>query len=328
MFKTELRIAISGGRHIAVTAVLPDPRRFGGAVIFASPGGGYSRRYWDLQLAGHQKYSEAEHHAAEGRVFIAYDHLGVGESSHDDLDSVSIEDIARANHEAVAQVEARLRKGTLHEAFPAVPRAAMIGIGQSMGGGVSIIMQARHRSFAAVAVLGYSAIHTVLPQREPEHVERGKAAYGFGRSAPADMLSVAEASAQVIDFVYPFHWEDVPRDLLEADMAGGYPVRTTAPDFGSLTIPPCVVAMMSPGYVKDEAALIDVPLFLGFGERDTSPDPRAEPSAFPACDDITVAVIPRMAHMHNFAGTRALLWERLGQWADGVARRSWTRERE
>ena len=321
MLKVELTTAISGGRHIAMTAWLPEPRKFSGAVLFASPGGGYSRRYWDLRLPGYANYSEAEHHVARGRAFIAYDHLGVGDSSLDGLESLTIEDIAEADHQAVAQVAARLRNGTLHADFPAIPRATVIGMGQSMGGGVTIIMQARHRSFDAIAPLGYSAIHTVLPQRDAAEAERGKAAYAFSRSTPADQLSVAEASARVADFRYPFHWEDVPDDIVELDMAGGYPVRRTAPDFGSLTIPPCVVAMMSPGYVAAEAAAIDAPVFLGFGERDVSTDPRAEPSAFRSSGDITLAVIPRMAHMHNFAGTRRLLWERLGDWADGVARR-------
>jgi hypothetical protein len=35
--------------------------------------------------------------------------------------------------------------------------------------------------------------------------------------------------------------------------------------------------------------------------------------------DITVHVVPRMAHMHNFAGTRELLWARLEQWTRGIA---------
>lgn len=317
----ELRIpaGAEGRRRIAMTAYLPAAEP-SGAIIFAAPGGGYGRCYFDLHFSGRAGYSQAEHHVARGHVLIAYDHLGVGDSDLDGLGTMTIEEIADANHDAVAEVRRRLAAGELVDGLPSLPDACCIGIGQSMGGGVSIIMQGRRRSFDAIGVLGYSAIHTVLPQRSAEAEEQAKAQYRFSRDTKAADLSVAAASAGVPDFVYPFHWEDVPADILEADMAGGYPIRHSVPDFGSGTIPPCVVAMMAPGYVREEAASIEVPVFLGFGERDTSPDVRAEPAAFQKAGDISLFVVPRMAHMHNFAGTRALLWDRLSDWAGMVAR--------
>ena len=321
MRKVELMLAgAEPAQRIALTAFLPDPRAVSGCVVFASPGGGYGRGYYDMHFTGHDGYSQAEHHVARGHVVIAYDHLGVGDSSTEGLATMTIEDIAAANHAAVSECAARIRSGTLADGFPAIPRAACIGIGQSMGGGVSIIMQARHASFDAIGVLGYSAIHTVLPQRTREEVERGMAIYDVGRDAAVATLSLERTSAQVVDFVYPFHWEDVPRDILDADMAGGYPIRHTAPAFGSLTIPNCVIAMMAPRYVEREAAAIDVPVFIGLGERDTSLDPCAEPGAYLAARDTSLFIVPRMAHMHNFASTRQLLWDRLSDWMLMIAR--------
>ena len=322
MQKVELRLRTepSTGSTIAMTAFLPEPSSASGCVILASPGGGYARGYYDMHFPGHQGYSQAEHHVARGHMFIAYDHLGVGESSTDRLDALTIEDIADHNHAAIEEVVDRISRGTLHGSFPALPEATFIGIGQSMGGGVSIIMQARHRCFDAIAVLGYSAVHTVLPQRTKELEAQGIAAYDFDRATSPSELSMAQSAASVEDFVYPFHWEDVPADILEADMAGGYPQRRMAPPFGSLTIPPCVIGMMSPGYVRDEAAAIDVPVLLAFGERDVSPDPYAEPAAFPNATDISLCVVPRMAHMHNFGSTRTLLWDRISDWATTLAR--------
>ena len=58
------------------------------------------------------------------------------------------------------------------------------------------------------------------------------------------------------------------------------------------------------------------------GERDTCPDPHAEPTAYRRSDDITVSITPAMAHMHNFAGTRRLMWDRLASWAHGIGSRS------
>jgi pimeloyl-ACP methyl ester carboxylesterase len=329
MRKVELRVATGSGgsRTIAMTAYLPEPRAASGCVIFASPGGGYGRGYYDMHFPGHDGYSQAAHHAEKGHVLVAYDHLGVGESSVEDLASLTIEDIAAHNHEAVTQVSQHIRKGSLCREFPALPRAAMIGIGQSMGGGVSIIMQGRHRSFDAIGVLGYSAIHTVLPQRTQAEVEQGAAMYDYGRDTDTRTLSVERSSVGVSDFVYPFHWEDVAPDILETDMSGGYPIRRTAPPFGSLTIPNCVVAMMSPGFVAIEAAMIDVPVFLGFGERDTSPDVRGEVAAFPNARDISLFIAPRMAHMHNFASSRRLLWDRLSDWSGMVANAIRSKER-
>jgi hypothetical protein len=44
------------------------------------------------------------------------------------------------------------------------------------------------------------------------------------------------------------------------------------------------------------------------------PDLWSEPAAFHSCRDLTLFLLPRSAHMHNFAPTRALLWDRLERW--------------
>jgi hypothetical protein len=138
--------------------------------------------------------------------------------------------------------------------------------------------------------------------------------FEYTRDDAPDTFSVEAASAAIPEFLYPFYYDDVPADIVAADTAGGYPLRDTAPVFGSKTIPPCVVAMLSPGYISREAAEVTVPVFIGLGERDTAPNPHEEPSAFCASSDITLFVCERMAHMHNFATTRAVLWDRIAGW--------------
>jgi hypothetical protein len=71
---------------------------------------------------------------------------------------------------------------------------------------------------------------------------------------------------------------------------------------------------MTPGFAQPFADRIRSPLFLAFGEFDVSADPHAEPEGYPGSSDITLVVVPRMAHMHNFAETRAQLWERFLEW--------------
>ena len=291
-------------------------------VIFASPGGGYTQHYFNMQFEGLSGYSEAEYHTGRGVIFVAMDHLGVGESSLELIDELTIEMIADGNHAFVQAVMAKLREGSLTEQLPPLENPFVVGIGQSMGGGVTMIMQGRSRTFDAIAPLGISAIHTILPQPTPELFKVARSLFMFSRQTPLDQLSVGASGALLPDFVYPFHWDDEPAALREADMKGGYPQRRTAPNFGSLTIPRCAVAMNSPGYYTPEVSHIDVPVLMAGGERDVSPEMRREPTAFFNSNDISVFIVPRMAHMHNFANTRRLLWERVADWAEMQSRRT------
>ena len=71
---------------------------------------------------------------------------------------------------------------------------------------------------------------------------------------------------------------------------------------------------MTPGYAKPFAEVIESPVFLGWGDVDVSAEPHVEPSAYPRSRHVTLSVVDQMAHMHNFADTRELLWEDLLAW--------------
>jgi pimeloyl-ACP methyl ester carboxylesterase len=325
MLRADITVDVTGAcgldrqLTIGATAYLPPPERLtdGHTVVFAMPGGGYSRDYFDMEFPGHCGYSQAAHHVERGLIVVAIDHLGVGESTPEVADVLRIEDIAAANDHAVREISQRLRNGDAVPGYPPVSLGPCVGLGQSMGGGVAVIMAGVHRTFDAVAVLGYSAIHTVLPLPRPEDANYVKN-FEYSRDDAPDTFSVEAASATIPEFLYPFFYEDVPADVVAADTAGGYPLRETAPAFGSKTIPPCVVAMLSPGYISAEAAALTVPVFIGLGERDTAPDPRREPSAYNKSSDITMFICDRMAHMHNFATTRTQLWDRIAHWCASV----------
>jgi alpha-beta hydrolase superfamily lysophospholipase len=314
-------LALPGPLHIAASVFLPDPAKLTSPpiVIFAFPGGGYSRGYFDVHIPGHHGYSQADHHAARGIVLVAADHLGVGASSIPDPTALSLEMLAAANDAAVGRIASQLAEGSLGSGFPPLPNLVRIGIGQSMGGCITLAMQGRLRTYAAIACLGFSAIHTVLPQRTEPARRKGMGAYKLFRNQDLRDLAAAPPDTSRIDFVYPFHFEDVPRDILDADMGGGYPIRQTAPPWGSVSIPLCASLMLSPGYIAQEAAAIDVPVLLAMGERDVVPDPHAEAAAFRNSPDVSICVVPGMAHMHNFAATRARLWDRIVAWSLTVA---------
>ena len=84
-------------------------------------------------------------------------------------------------------------------------------------------------------------------------------------------------------------------------------------------MPPAARFMNAAGVVAEEASWIEVPVFLGYGERDVTRDQWEEPKYFWRSRDITLAVIPRMSHGVNSASTRVMLWQRLQHWALGVA---------
>jgi pimeloyl-ACP methyl ester carboxylesterase len=99
-----------------------------------------------------------------------------------------------------------------------------------------------------------------------------------------------------------------------------YPARHgDVPAWGSATLPlPLVLWCVSPGAVLPEAAAIEVPVLLAMGERDVLVDPRGEVRAYESARSVDFFECPRMAHMHNFAGTRELFWRRIQTWAEWV----------
>ena len=300
--------ALDESLHTRVTVTLPEPSDLPErpVVCFGFPGAGYSRGYFTFDMPGATGGGEAGWHAARGWVFVACDHLGVGASDTPaDPAALSIERIAAVNHATVEHVWARLRDGTLADGFPALTASARIGIGQSMGGCFTIAAQGRHATFDAIGVLGFSAVRTVL---------------WMPPGTPSGSTEATATGDEELPALTPgFHLDDVPRDVVEADMLG-YPfARRGAPPWASASVPACAVTLLEPGVVAAEAASVRVPVLIAVGERDTVPDPHAEPGAYAGSPDVTLYVCARMAHMHNFAGTRERLWQRVHAWGDTVA---------
>src|SRR5262245_5973990 len=230
---------------------------------------------------------EAGWHADRGWVFVACDHVYVGDSSQPtDPTRLTFEMIAAANRATVENVLARLRTGTLGDNVAPIVPGLVVGIGQSMGGCLLIVQQGHHATFDAIAVLGFSAIRTRLwmPPGTPElivpYVPRGGDVVLIDSSVTAEQAPEMAVSADGLPGTTPgFHFDDEPREVVAADMAD-YPTRNgDVPVWGSATIPPCAVSMLSPGVVAPEAAGITVPVLVAVGERDVVPDPMSEPKA-------------------------------------------------
>jgi len=303
-------------------------------VCFAKPGGGYSRGYFTEDLPGPARGAQADWHVARGWIFVAVDHLGVGDSSLHAAEKLTFTPVIAANHAAEQEILRRLAEGTLHPEFPPIADPLKIGIGQSMGGCATVLQQGRYRDYHGIGVLGYSAIHTHPPERpgEPPIVHPWFPRDLVGAEAmmlnPAQVAAAPHAKNPGQRMVWGFHWDDVPPEVAEADLArfdaaienrGGVS-GVPCPPYGSTTTPGYMAAQtLCPGAIAPEAAVVRVPVLSAMGERDVVPDPMAEPKAYRSASSVDVYICPRMGHMHNFASTRELFWQRIAVWADWVA---------
>ncbi|MDB5973092.1 MAG: hypothetical protein JWQ90_5542 [Hydrocarboniphaga sp.] len=262
-------------------------------------GGSYDKRYFHVEVPGRTAYSTARHLAALGNIVLVPDHLGMGESTRVPVQKMATRHIvALANHAAVSQFYERLAKGDLHPALPAIPDVVKIGGGHSMGGMQTLVQQAAHRSYDAVMILGYTiqGVHFSM---------------GGKKLRAADFPPQGESPDYTTNdrskLREGFHWEDVPADVIAADDAIA---AQTAASIGLDSI--------RTGIVVEDAARIDVPVYLCLGERDVSPDPHAEATYFRRARDFTLHILPRSAHCQNFASTRHQMWNRMHHWARGL----------
>ncbi|WP_322751422.1 MULTISPECIES: hypothetical protein [unclassified Frankia] len=151
-----------GELSTATTVYLPDHLHGPTTAPFGFPGGGFGRRYYDIRAI--PGYSQAEYHTAAGFVFVACDHLFVGDSARpDDPLALTYENLAAANHATVEEIVARLGAGTLASDIPPIDVTKVAGMSQSMGGCLLAVQQANHRTFDDVAFLGWSGIYTNFP---------------------------------------------------------------------------------------------------------------------------------------------------------------------
>jgi pimeloyl-ACP methyl ester carboxylesterase len=269
-----------------------DPPR---TVLFAISGGTYRKDYWHLEIAGHPGYSFAEYFAQAGFGVVAVDNLGTGDSTRPaDGDAVGLAQMSAANSAAAAAVIAR---------YPDVP---MVGVGHSMGAALAVMQQARYRSFAAVAALGYGyqPLAGLSDARtEAELLAESAARFAAMRASCVDGYYVMDRPS-----LRPsFYRDDVPLEVVVADEERA----TVLPRQALHTVAATPVG-------RKLAAAIDVPVFHGWGDVDNTPSPHTDAQYFPSCRDYTLYVLNGSGHCHNLAQTRHALWARLCAWMDAL----------
>ena len=284
-------------------------------LLVCLPGGGMNRCFFDLVPPGNNgrrdlSFSFARQMAARGFIVALVDHLGIGESSRPkDGFALSGDVLARATHHVLGTVRTRLR---MHDGMvPAQP--CTVGVGHSMGALVTVLQQAQHRSYQAIALLGFSThgLPTYVPQ--PLH--------SLAHDPNALRAQLPQLAKRMFKEPYPYlQRTSESRGMFAGDRADADGVAALHLMREEPILPLPSWHSMLPGNVAHEAASIDVPVFLGMGDRDIVGPPEQAPNAFPRSPRVELQVMPESGHSLFLFAARWTLFDALATWARSIAR--------
>jgi pimeloyl-ACP methyl ester carboxylesterase len=217
--------------------------------------------------------------------------------------------VATANAAALTDLLARAADGTLAPGLGALKVGPVIGVGHSMGAMLAIFQQSLHGSFDAIAPLGYGTaapFSDFLSGGDRVGVPSYESIMGPARAGAFDKPFMADRAMPAMR--HHFYWEDVPADVIAAD-------ELTNTHLPGVTGPLSIV----PFIATDHAGRVRCPVFIGFGERDSTPCHHDEPRAYSSSSDVTLFVLPKSGHCQNTAGSRHVFWDRIARWVRALA---------
>jgi pimeloyl-ACP methyl ester carboxylesterase len=310
-------VAPSGVSTIAGDIHLPEGRHRQLVLACCLPGGGMSRRYFDLRAAtsfgetteadrqSGPNYSMATHLVRAGFAVATIDHPGVGESGRpDDGFTLTPQVIADVDAHAVELVRKGLESGTLVDDVGPIVITRTIGVGHSAGAIVTVHLQARHGLYDGLALLGFGG-------------------RGWREQLTDEELAVADdpeaIRASIVELARERFGEALPMPRRgSSDLLVASPMAPEAHaalvDARTNLLAVLGLSSMIPGSMRPDIDAVDVPVFIGVGERDIAGAPRRIPESFPRSNDITVFVLPGAGHNHNVHADREVLWERVVRW--------------
>lgn len=302
--RVEFPVTVHGRPHkVVARVVVPAPdaaaRLSRDIWFFCMHGATVDWRYWCTRVEGYgDAYDSSAFFARRGIGTVAIDVFTVGESAYDgDARDITWEDLADAHHQAVTQLRERLAGGTLVPGLEPQESPAVLGIGHSNGVPLAVIQQSLFGDFEAIAPMALSVGPFGGFGSRISFEEGGRPP--VGSDVMIDEHGMVQLPRRKSRF--PNHLDDVPQDVVDAKT--------------NLSFPPCSMEMVTGTPAKPHAAKVECPVFIAFGEVDTTDDLLAEKRYYEKSEDVTLWIQPGMAHYHNFAGTREELWLALGIWA-------------
>lgn len=299
--------------QIAVSLHVPQTLAQPALVLCCVPGGGMNRGYYDLLTAeGDTRASLARQMAARGMLVMTLDPPGIGDSDKPaDGYLLSPALIAQALGEAMDAVLAQLREGHVVPGLAALPALRSVGLGHSMGGLLTILSQAQRARHAALVVLGFATAG--LPQFM---TSSAKALIGDRAAIDAQLEALSRKMFGNVQY---------PRPMKAANGAELYGSSTAEPDVVA-ALKPCVEGILPqpaqlalfPGNVAAEAAAVDVPVYIGVGDRDMTGKAEDIPAAFTASPAVHLQVLPQTGHSHFLFPSRSVLFDDIAHWLGTV----------
>jgi pimeloyl-ACP methyl ester carboxylesterase len=300
-------VAPAGAERCVAEVFVPDKIAEPTTVLWCVPGGGMSRRYFDLvPPAEHGEYSMARYLVTRGLVVVTIDSIAVGESDQP-IDGFLLTPsiVADVNAAVVDEVGRRLRAGTVAPSVAPLDEFVSIGVGHSAGALLTVYQQARHSTHDALALLGFGGGGLMERLTDEERVFAHRpdelrpvlaslAQARFGRPLPVGSTSMS-----------PFLLRSTPSEA----------VALVLGEARSAMLALVGLASMVPGASTAELAAIRVPVLLAVGEFDITGDRSAIPGQLPNSPDVTLFVLPESGHNHNAEPTRTQLWDELARWS-------------
>ncbi len=285
-----------GVEWLAAELIVPD-RISAAPLLVCLPGGGMTRRYFDLPEEQEGEWSMARYLADYFGIAVAVvDHPGVGDSSvPDDPYTLNPRVVAAVDHGALSELVAH--------AMDLFEPTRLIGLGHSMGGLVVAHAQWHHRSFDAVAFLGFGGAGL------PEYLTKAELSYAdnYERLEPVLAELVRERFGTAL----------VPGSTTSSEMLNPGTLSEARQILATASGPLlalCGLASMIPGLSNAALASIEVPVFIGLGENDIAGDIGNVAALLTSSGNVTTYVLAGAGHNHSISKNRIELWNALGNW--------------
>lgn len=265
-----------------------------GVTFFCLPGGGASHDLFDLGQYDGVDYSFASRMTGLGHTILTMDHPGTGTNPlPEDHPFLS----PRQSSDYIAQA---------CTAFIPQPDSTIIGLGHSMGGMMTVLTQARHESFAAIALLGSSAggLDWGLDDHEKTYIGKADA--------------VEKDLEELVIRKFGSHFLQVTGGPSGKSITFGGATEKLTERLREVSIPLYAAGgMMSMirGSFLAEVEAIDVPLFFAFGDHDIGVPPQEAPAPFTGTDKVELHVLENCGHNSLAFPVIETLCAELDRWA-------------